>query len=927
MRVKLAIICLLAGCMSYAQNIVFSSGGEKYSFRDMAFKVLDDGDGEPVPYASVYLQPVSDTVITHFCITSEQGEATLPGVPQGKYYLNVEMMGYLPYRQDVTVSPSSEIPREIRLKESKEMLDASAITSFLSPVEFLKDTIVYNALAYKLGSSAMLKELIAKMPGLEIKDGKVMSDGKAVNEITVNGRTFFFGDQEMVLSSLPAKIVNKIRIIDRKDDSGNNEALASSATKVMDVELKEEYSKGTFGDITLGGGAGRENSPSRDKGRIKAMGDLQSLACHYMDKNQLTFAANADDERTGNGWLGKLAANYSTTAIRNFNTDCSVIASWKRDDISRTSYRNSFNAGRTPLMRKSDADANSQERTFRASFNLSLTPNKIATLEIKPYYEYRKENFSGENLASVSTAGAENLSSFLDDGNGGTHLSGITVRNKYVNLGKKERTLSLYVKHDNSIQREQSNQRQHSGISNTDLFMISSRDYFYTYGTLYYKEPVTERMFIETYLNVWHQHNKSEVRAMDRQTSEFSPSYSSYTLNKYLYLSECLLCTFRFPKRKATFGVRINETSSDAAATPVSEPKFDRFEVTVSPYIMLSNKNDDKRFWVLMTPKPADYLNTLPMIKVAEPLEFNIGNIYLKPSESYDVCLDLIQRKPFRYDIIVRGLLDTRPVVFANWFDALGQRYAFPVNSLKPEIGLRTFVKFLNTFGKGNNFKFDIYIDALLKQNTGYQSSSCTEAFNPSDFVYSDFINSIWGGPSGSKFYSGESGFTSSRTSVLDAKSCMDFSYRTDIVTPSIQVRADFYGARYSLIPDANQSYWRTSINPKLEFDLPWDLYADASADYSFYRGLGSGLDRNICTVDCSISKDIGDFTVSLEGADLLDKSVPIVHMAQCEYVQNVVSGYLGRTVLLKFMVNFGKRSVKAQKSVNSFVKSIDHGN
>ena len=47
----------------------------------------------PISWASVYLVPVGDTIITHFALSDEKGNVLLKEVPVGRYEVNAKKNG------------------------------------------------------------------------------------------------------------------------------------------------------------------------------------------------------------------------------------------------------------------------------------------------------------------------------------------------------------------------------------------------------------------------------------------------------------------------------------------------------------------------------------------------------------------------------------------------------------------------------------------------------------------------------------------------------------------------------------------------------------------------------------------------------------------------------------------------------------------
>ncbi len=96
---------------------------------------------------------------------------------------------------------------------------AAVVSDVGNPIVIKQDTVEFSASSFRVGSNAMLKDLIERMPGMEITDGgKVKFNGEAIDKLTVGGRTFFFKDQSTALNNLPAAVVDKIRVIDRESE-------------------------------------------------------------------------------------------------------------------------------------------------------------------------------------------------------------------------------------------------------------------------------------------------------------------------------------------------------------------------------------------------------------------------------------------------------------------------------------------------------------------------------------------------------------------------------------------------------------------------------------------------------------------------------------------------------------------------------------
>ena len=255
-KVLLFLLILLSAAKVQAQVFILNDNLTTGRLSEIRTTVLDSLTNEPVAFASVYVIPSKDTTITNFTITDAKGVAKLEEVPYGSYTFRVEMMGYKPFVRERYFRERRVDMGTIRLQVDEQFLQAATVTAAGNPIVVKKDTVEFNASSFRVGTNAMLKDLLVRMPGMEItEDGKVKFNGEAIDHLTVGGRTFFFDDQSTALNNLPAAVVDKIRVIDR--DSKNTRATGiqdGKREKVLDVGLKKEYEKGWFGNAGIKGG-------------------------------------------------------------------------------------------------------------------------------------------------------------------------------------------------------------------------------------------------------------------------------------------------------------------------------------------------------------------------------------------------------------------------------------------------------------------------------------------------------------------------------------------------------------------------------------------------------------------------------------------------------------------------------------------------
>ena len=168
------------------------------------------------------------------------------------------------------------------------------------------DTITFNADAFNLPEGSMLDALIRQMDGVELKDdGRIFVQGEQVEELMLNGKDFFKGNNKVMLDNLPAYTVQKVQTYHKSTEL--SEYLGRDYEKkhfVMDVQLKKEYNQGWIANVegaaspyptSPRGGDGLSNlSPSgNDRGAVRYLGRF--FALRYTNNSRLSIYGNANN--------------------------------------------------------------------------------------------------------------------------------------------------------------------------------------------------------------------------------------------------------------------------------------------------------------------------------------------------------------------------------------------------------------------------------------------------------------------------------------------------------------------------------------------------------------------------------------------------------------------------------------------------------
>ena len=129
------------------------------------------------------------------------------------------------YERDFRLAVSGDTVRGSRTSKQDSIfktlnLGEVVVTAAMKEVEMKGDTTVINANAFKTPEGAYLEELLKRVPGLEYdkQDKTITYNGLPIHEINVNGESFFGGNSTLALENLPAKLVSKIKVYDKRSE-------------------------------------------------------------------------------------------------------------------------------------------------------------------------------------------------------------------------------------------------------------------------------------------------------------------------------------------------------------------------------------------------------------------------------------------------------------------------------------------------------------------------------------------------------------------------------------------------------------------------------------------------------------------------------------------------------------------------------------
>ena len=688
-RYLLIVIAFLAGTSAFAQS---------YSVK---LRLVEDKSSEAVPFATVSLTPSGNTKAVKYALTDDHGKAALTKVAKGSYTLKAEIMGYKTHTQTVNVDKNVDLG-DVKMAEDAVALDAAKVSAVGNPIIIKKDTIEYNASSFKTSDNDMLEQLLKKLPGVEIgTDGSITANGETIKKITIDGKTFFLDDPQLASKNIPAKIVDKVKVVEKKSDQAAFTGIDDGEEEtVIDLKLRPGMAEGWFGNVMAGGGhdipgGGSDMNDWRYQGA--------AMIGRFTDKSQLSIILNGNN--TNNRGFNDVAGSMMQNMRGNRGMGRGM-GGWRGNNGISTSWMGGLNGAFTLLDGDMDLSGNYlyngsdkyvEEETAKITYmedgsrllsneggtNNTLSQghrfgvrlehkfSKNTSILFEPQFNFgsgRFNEFSRFSTRSLAEGAADTLN--VNDGynsnegwNNNWSTSGFLLfRQK---LGKQGRTLSANFRYsfsDNDMwgfnrsltKVDENNDGEWDPVAPDGLvnqrYDQNARSTSLS-GRVVYTEPIAKNLFLEANYNYSWNRNSSvkqtydsssdaEVDGMlvyDSANETLNDIYSNNILNVSHNHRAGMNFSYQLKKFRAQLGASVNPTQT---YNRTNEKEYSNQVINWSPQAMLfysPNENVNLRMFYFGRSAQPSTSQLMPVPDNSDPLNISLGNPYLEPYFNHNV--------------------------------------------------------------------------------------------------------------------------------------------------------------------------------------------------------------------------------------------------------------------------------------------------
>jgi len=566
----LIFVCVILGLQAQAQNT------------NITGTVYDDVTKEAIEMASIRVLNAADSAYVTGAATDAKGKFTI-SAKRGTYIVQVSFMSYLSQYFKVNARNGVAVLGDIYLKEDAVMLSETVIEAKAPEIIVKGDTVEYNADAYKVQETAVLADLIKKIPGAEIdSEGKITINGKDITKILVDGKEFFSNDPKVASENLPAKMIEKLQVLDQKSDMARLTGFDDGEEQtVINLIARPGMKEGIMGSVS--GGYGSEDryeangflNVAKNDNRISALGN---------------FNNNNNAAGGGGGGRGRWGGDrgVTETTMGGINIAMEPSEKFKYDgDIQYNGRDNNVeNISSTEYLRQDMSETgtsytNSNNRNFNTRFKFEWTPDSLTNIIFRPDLSYnRTTNMSVGNSERKSSSNPANDFSTNEN----SSSKGNTLRfngNLLVNrkLSDKGRSISFEVSgglsNGDTDGSTYSLRKFSDRDSIQDQIYNQKNDSYNWRARVSYLEPIGWNNFIELAYNIRGSHSETDKATYDKDASgnytEVAADYTRNTKNDFLNQTASLAFQSRRQKYNYTIGVELMPSRSQTTVVMPNE--------------------------------------------------------------------------------------------------------------------------------------------------------------------------------------------------------------------------------------------------------------------------------------------------------------------------------------------------------------------
>jgi hypothetical protein len=901
--------------------------------------ILHESSNDPLTEATVSVMNAKDSSLVSFSLTSNTGFFEIKNLDTASYYLMVSYQGLETLKKSFRItSESSEINLGVIKMEKAYKTLSEVIIKDQAPIQVRGDTLAYYADAFKTKPNASVEDLLKKLPGVQVeKDGTVKAQGENVQKVYVDGKEFFGNDPKLATKNLSADMIDQVEVFDDvSEQSKFNRIDDGSRTKAINLKLKKDKKKGTFGKANVAYGTEERYDAGLSANYFKGATQVSVIA-RANNTNNVGFTISDGMGMFGSGGFsgmggrsggGMMVMRGGGSQSGAFNTGVGTGGSgitttssaginyrdvWSsKIDMTGSYFYNHANAANQRLAYRetffkdstitNDRQTISENANGNHRFNLNFTwaIDSFNSIIYQPNISFQNsDTYRDDSLQQYSVKGSaayrlNNTRTINDNkGNGINWSNNLIWRRK---LGKIGRTLSVNL--SNTLNSSVRNGFTFSSGAFYNSGGIKTRDNVFrqrnlndnhtnNYGvTLSYTEPIARNKIWE--FNYGYNNNESES---DRRTNNFNNVTGEYDLQ-----NSGLTNHFK----------SANESNRIGTNFRVMNKKYNYQLGIAIQNILLQSDNLTKG---LETEQ--HYTNLFPTFNFnynfarSRSLRFNYRGRTNQPSiNQLQEVLDSTNFPTIRNgNAGLNQEFSNNLSLTYNFFDMIRFRNLFAVISFNNTSN--KIVESIKNTGGGVQYIRPVNMDGIYNVTGAFNIGFPIKKMKGGNFNTNTRISYARNG----NLVDEISNFSKNLTLGEDLRLNYDYKEKLDV---GISTSINYTSAKYTIESNFNNnsSYFTHAYSADITYTFPKDLRLSTDIDYTLNPDQGQNIDRDFIMWNASLGKQFlknKRAEIKLSVYDLLDQNQNFNRIIGENYREDVLNTALQQFFSLSFIYNLNR--------------------
>ncbi len=240
-RIFLLFVLLCTSLISFAQHYYGT--------------ILSKSNDKPIDGVSICLLS-PDSAIVNFGISDEEGKFSIAHQQSQKQvaFLSFQCMGFKRLMLPVA---GLEGNLQIRMEEKAFRIKDVKVTS--KRIVEKEDTIVYSVVGFAQPQDRSIADVIAKMPGLEVKGGQISFNGKAINKFYIEGMDLMGDKYALAFNNLSRKRIKSVEVLQNHQPIAMLRGKTFSEQAALNLILEDNSKLNLTGSADLGAGGSADD--------------------------------------------------------------------------------------------------------------------------------------------------------------------------------------------------------------------------------------------------------------------------------------------------------------------------------------------------------------------------------------------------------------------------------------------------------------------------------------------------------------------------------------------------------------------------------------------------------------------------------------------------------------------------------------------